>query len=69
MGDRMKRATLLAATVLACLSTSAHAEPLTLDSVIALSQSGIGDDAIVAKIRSTSTHIDLSVDQMMALKT
>jgi hypothetical protein len=65
----MKRATLLAATLLACLSTSAHAGPLTLDSVIALSQSGIGDDAIVAKIRSTSTHIDLSVDQMMALKT
>ena len=65
----MKRATLLAATLLACLSTSAHAEPLTLDSVVALSQSGIGDDAIVAKIRSTSTHIDLSVDQMMALKT
>ena len=65
----MKRATLLAATLLACLSTSAHAEPLTLDSVVALSQAGIGDDAIVAKIRSTSTHIDLSVDQMMALKT
>ena len=65
----MKRATLLAATLLACLSTSAHAEPLTLNSVVALSQSGIGDDAIVAKIRSTSTHIDLSVDQMMALKT
>lgn len=65
----MKHTTILAATLLACFSTSAHAEPLSIDSVIALSQSGIGDDAIVAKIRSSNTHIDLSVDQMMALKT
>ena len=64
----MNRGTLLAAAVLACTSTAVHAEPLTIDSVIALSQSGIGDDAIVAKIRSSATHIDLSVDQMMALK-
>lgn len=64
----MKYKSLLAAVLAACVSTAVSAEPLTLDSIIALSQSGIGDDAIVAKIRSSGTHIDLSVDQMMALK-
>lgn len=45
-----------------------RAEPLSLDAVVALSQSGIGDEAVVAKIKSSNTHVDLSVDEILALK-
>ncbi|MBX9885325.1 MAG: hypothetical protein K2X68_10170 [Novosphingobium sp.] len=61
----MAGSALLAAS---CLPTAAYADPLPLETVIALVQSGIGDEAVVAKIRSSGTHIDLSVEQMLDLK-
>lgn len=47
---------------------AASAEPLTTDAIVALSKTGLGDDAIVAKIKSDGTPFDLSTDQMIALK-
>lgn len=46
----------------------ARAEPLTIESIIELSKVGLGDDAIVAKIKSDGAEFDLSTDQMIALK-
>jgi hypothetical protein len=57
---------------MACLAamagSQAHAAPLTIDQIIMLTQTGIGDEAVIAKIRNTDTHMDLSVDQMLELK-
>lgn len=50
------------------LSGTAKAAPLTLEQITALAQSGVGDEAVVAKIKSTGTHMDLSVEQMLELK-
>jgi hypothetical protein len=50
------------------LTSVVQAEPLTLDTVTALSATGIGDQAIIAKIKSSGTHIDLTPEQMIALK-
>lgn len=47
---------------------TAFAQSLSTEAVIALSATGIGDEAIIAKIRSSNTHIDLTVDQMVDLK-
>ena len=55
----------LAALVLPSL---ASAETLTNRSVVALSASGLGDQAIIAKIESTDAGFDLSTAQMIALK-
>ncbi|MHA6768079.1 hypothetical protein [Sphingobium ummariense] len=63
----MKRICLTAALSLA-LSVPAFAETLTLDSIIALCSTGIGDEAVIAKIKSSGTHFDLSTDQMIELK-
>ena len=46
----------------------AAADQLTTDQVVALSSAGIGDDAIIAKIRSAGTRFDMSPEQMVALK-
>lgn len=46
----------------------AGAETLTLDTVVTLAQTGIGDEAVIAKIKSSGTHYDLSVEQMLDLK-
>ncbi|WP_255504753.1 hypothetical protein [Novosphingobium sp. EMRT-2] len=56
------------ALVAAGLSVPAMASPLTLDEIILLSQSGIGDEAVVAKVKNSATHMDLSVDQILDLK-
>ena len=52
---------------MAC-AAPALAETLTADQVVALSSAGIGDDAIIAKIRSSGTRFDLSADEMVGLK-
>lgn len=44
------------------------ADELTVDNIIELSQMQLGDDAIVAKIKSSGSHFDLSTDQMIDLK-
>lgn len=62
---RMAFAALLSVTV----QGTAYAQSLSTDEIIALSATGIGDEAIIAKIRSSNTHIDLTVDQMVSLKT
>ncbi|WP_419827129.1 hypothetical protein [Sphingomonas sp.] len=45
-----------------------RAETLGVDQVVALSQAGLGDEAVIAKIRASGSRFDLSADQMMALK-
>lgn len=57
----------LLALVLAA-SAPATAEPLTTDQVVALSNAGLGDDAIIAKIKSSGSAFDLTTDQMLMLK-
>ena len=59
---------LLAALLALASSAGANAQPLSTDEIVALSKSGIGDDAIIAKVHNSQTHLDLSVDQMLALK-
>lgn len=44
------------------------AEALSTDAIIALSAAGIGDDAIIAKVRSSGTKFDLTTDQMILMK-
>ena len=43
-------------------------ETLTVDSIVTLTSMGLGDQAIIAKIRSTKSRFDLSTDQMISLK-
>ena len=50
------------------LTGPALAEPLTVDTIVTLAGAGIGDDAVIAKIRTSGTRFDLSADQMIALK-
>lgn len=50
------------------LAGPAMAGPLTIDQIVALSGAGIGDDAIVAKVKASGTRFDLSTDQMLMLK-
>jgi hypothetical protein len=60
---------LFAAALLSCaFSLPAHAEPLTIDAVIALTTAGLGDEAIIAKLRSANSPFSLTADQMIALK-
>jgi hypothetical protein len=50
------------------VATPSHAETLTNRSIIALSASGVGDEVIIAKIRSSDTRFDLSTDQIIYLR-
>ncbi len=49
-------------------SIPAQAQSMTFDNVIALTKAGLGDEAIIAKIRSELAAFELSADQMIALK-
>ncbi len=62
------RRKLLFATLLLLSAEPAFADTLTNRSIIVLSASGIGDEAIIAKIQASDTKFDLSTDQMLALK-
>lgn len=63
------RKLLLAAALVAATPTGAYAaEKLTNDTVIALLQAGLGDEAVIAKINSSDVSFDLSTDQMILLK-
>lgn len=57
-----------AVAALLALAAPAAAEPLTLDQVAALSAAGLGDEAIVAKVKGSGTRFDLSADQMIGLR-
>lgn len=49
-------------------AASPASEVLTNASVVQLVQIGIGDDAVIAKIRGSKTNFDLSTDGLIALK-
>lgn len=46
----------------------AHAEPLAKQTVLELYHAGIGDEAIIAKVKADGVAFDLSVDEMIALR-
>jgi hypothetical protein len=50
-------------------ATPAAAETLTNTNIIELVKAGIANDAIIAKIRTTDGHYDLTTDDLIALKT
>jgi len=64
--NRFSIGALVALAILA--SAPAAAEQLTFDQVVALSQAGLGDAAIIAKVKESGSRFDLSADQMLALK-
>lgn len=45
-----------------------QAETLTNDMVVTLVQAGLGDDAVIAKIRASAGHYALATDDLIALK-
>ena len=51
------------------LAAPAFSETLTNSDVIALNKAGLGDDAMIAKIKTSDAHYDLSTNQLIALKT
>ena len=50
------------------LSGAARAETLNNDMVVALVQAGLGDDAVIAKIKASAGQYALSTDDLIALK-
>lgn len=50
------------------LAVDARAEPLTTSTIIELTQLGLGDEAIIAKVKADGTPFDLSAEQMIALR-
>lgn len=52
----------------ALLSAPLAAAPLTSAEIVQLTKMGLGDDAIIAKIKADSATFDLSTDQMLELK-
>jgi hypothetical protein len=47
---------------------AAAADPLNREEVLQLTQLGLGDDAVIAKIRADTVDFDLSTDDMLDLK-
>lgn len=58
----------LVAGALVSLAAPVAAQTVTVDEVVALNATGIGDEAIIAKIKSSGSRFELSTDQMIALK-
>lgn len=58
----------LLAAVLCTTSVPVAAETLNNATVVSLSQAGLGDEAIVAKVKASPGRYDLSTDQIIALK-
>lgn len=69
-GSQMKRmiSALCALTATAFIAGAATAEPLTSEAIVELTKTGLGDEAIVAKIKSDGTVFDLSTEQMIDLR-
>lgn len=65
---RLKKYLLTAIAPTLIVASAANAEPLTVQSVIELTKTGLGDEAIIAKIKSDSTEFDLTTEQMIALR-
>lgn len=64
----MRRHLVLMAAWSCLCATAAVADPLNLEDVVALSNAGLGDSAIVAKIQSAGAHFNLSPQEMIALR-
>ena len=45
-----------------------RSEMLTNDMVVALVQAGLGDEAVIAKVRASAAHYALSTDDLISLK-
>ena len=58
----------IAAALALAVAAPATAEPLTADAIVGLVKAGIGDEAVIAKIRSSGASFDLSADEMIALR-
>lgn len=58
----------VSALCLATCAVPALAETLTTDGIVELAKTGIGDEAIIAKIKADGARFNLSVDDMIALK-
>lgn len=68
-GSLMKIGMALVAGVgLACAHFAAEARPLDKNSILQLTQMGLGDDAVVAKIQADKVDFDLSTEEMLAFK-
>src|SRR3546814_20880202 len=53
----------------ACIATvAARAETLDNDSVVALVSAGLGDEAVIAKIKASPARYRLSTEDLIALK-
>jgi hypothetical protein len=63
----MIRRTFIVALALVA-ATPAVAETLNNSTIVTLTQAGLGDEAIIAKIKSSTAGYDLSTDQIIALK-
>lgn len=57
----------LATAGLLC-ATPAFAGPMSVDDIVQLATMGLGDEAIIAKIKSEKATFDLTTDEMIALK-
>lgn len=62
------RLIITAAAAALLVSASAAAEPLTKETVVELTKLGLGDEAIIAKIKADGTIFDLSADDMISLR-
>jgi hypothetical protein len=65
-GVAMHKSIIIAALLLA--AAPASAETLNNDAVITLLNAGLGDEVVIAKIKSTPSTFDLSTEQVIALK-
>lgn len=59
---------IMLAVLSAAAPISANEAAFSTDSIVKLVKSGLGDEAVIAKIRADDISLDLSVDQMIALK-
>ena len=57
-----------ACALLLASATQLHAETLTNETVVTLVSAGLGDEAVIAKIKASAARYDLSTDSLIALK-
>ena len=67
--DMSRRILTVGLCLAACaVSVTARAETLNNDSVVALVSAGLGDEAVIAKIKASPAQYRLSTDDLIALK-
>lgn len=65
-GDAMKMIAI--AAIAAMTSVAVSAEVLTNNDVVTLTKAGLGDDAIISKIKTSDASYDLTTSKLVALK-